>query len=161
MLTTEEQAILKDYINSDPELAAQPNNNSGNSEIADVLNAVAVPDFVYWRKNVTADETGNAWQGTDIDGMSSLNMQRLQLMLSSSTVGIFDMSRDDRRAGFENPFGTNVNNGSRVAMREAWKGLALEIEKLYATGTGTSADPAILTREGTITPDEIEQARSS
>ena len=161
MLTTAQQATLKAYILSVPALAAQPNTNVGNSVIANALNAVAVPDFYYWRKDVTANETGNAWLGTDIDGMTSINMQRLQLLLASSPSGVFDMSRSDRRAGFENPFGTNVNNGSRVAMRAVWKKLALLVEKLFATGTGSSADPAVLTREGTITPDEIEQARSS
>ena len=161
MLTTAQQATLKAYILSVPSLAAQPNTNVGNSEIANVLNALASPDFTYWRKDVTSNEIGNAWLGTDIDGMTAINMQRLQLLLASSPSGVFDMSRADRRAGFENPFGTNANNGSRVAMRAVWKKLALLVEKLFATGTGTSADPAVLTREGTITPDEIEQARSS
>lgn len=159
-LTPEQQATLKAYIASVPELAAQPNTNVGNSNIALVLNANASPDFFLWRTDVTSDEIGNAWSGNDIDGMSSLNMQRLQLLLASSS-GTFDMSRVDRRAGFENPFGSNQNNASRVAMRAVWKRLALIIEKLFATGTGSNADPAVPTWQGPISPDEIEQARSS
>ena len=160
-LTSGQMATLKAYILADSTLNAQPNTNVGNSVIAGVLNSVALPDFTLWRTNVGSNEIGNAWLVTDIDGMSALNMQRLQLLLASSPSGVFDMTRADRRAGFENPFGANVNNGSRVAMRAVWKRLALVIEKLFATGTGSSADPAIPTREGTITPDEIEQARSS
>lgn len=115
--------------------------------------------FVSWRTDVTSDQTGNAWVGTDIDGMSALNMQRLQLLLASSSIGIFDMSRDDRRAGFENPFGTNANNASRVAMRAAWKRFATRGEKLFATGTGTDTTPGKFgSFQGSVTNSDIVQA---
>ena len=106
--------------------------------------------FITWRTDVRADEIGNAWVGTDIDGMSALNMQRLQLLLASSAGGVFDMTRADRRAGFENPFGTNANNASRVAMRAAWKRAATQAERALATGTGTDATPGALTFAGAV-----------
>ena len=106
--------------------------------------------FIAWRSDVRADEIGNAWLGTDIDGMSALNMQRLQLLLASSPEGLFDMTRADRRAGFEGPFGTNANNGSRVAMRAAWKRPATQAERALATGTGTDAAPGVLTFTGSV-----------
>src|SRR5574343_80661 len=99
--------------------------------------------FVCWRTDVRAEESGNAWVGTDIDGMSALNMQRLQLLLASAPSGVFDMTRSDRRAGFENPFGTNQNNAARVAMRAEWKRPATVLEKLFAVGTGSDASPAV------------------
>lgn len=113
--------------------------------------------FIVWRVDVTADEIGNAWVGTDIDGMSALNMQRLQLLLSSSS-GLFDMSRADRRAGFENPFGTNQNNGSRVAMRAAWKRAATRFERLFTTGTGTDATPGLLVVTGPLSETDLVRA---
>ena len=116
--------------------------------------------FVCWRTNVPADDIGNAWVGTDIDGMSALNMQRLQLLLQSSRAGVFDMSRADRRAGFENPFGTNANNASRVAMRDAWKRFANRGERLFVTGTGTSASPGAFLVEGNVTNTNIVDALS-
>lgn len=114
--------------------------------------------FVCWRTDVRAEETGNAWVGTDIDAMSSLNMQRLQLLLASAPSGVFDMSRADRRAGFENPFGSNQNNASRVAMRAVWKRFATRGERLYVTGTGTDTTPGAFGPQGNITPDNISQA---
>ena len=111
-----------------------------------------------WRSNVSIDETGNAWQGTDIDGMSALNMQRLQLLISSATDGVFDMRRADRRVGFENPFGTSANNASRVAMRAVWRRTATVAEKLLSTGTGSEAAPAITTFEGDVGWETVKDA---
>jgi len=126
-----------------------------DQQAADALNATASPAFTVWRTDVTGDEIGNAWLGTDIAGMSSLNMQRLQLMLASSREGVFDMGRADRRAGFEDPFGANSNNGSRVAMRAIWKRFATVAEKLLGTGTGSDATPGNLVFEGSVSAQDV------
>jgi opacity protein-like surface antigen len=159
-LTQAQLQTLKTFINTVPAWAALPNNSDTAFFIAGELNKAAVPAFVVWRTNVTADEIGNAWVGTDIDGMAALNMQRLQLLLASSPSGVFDMSRVDRRAGFENPFGTNQNNASRVAMRAVWKRAATVAEKLYATGTGSDASPGTMTFTGVVSYPEVFEARS-
>lgn len=122
---------------------------AGNAAgLRDYLNTASA--FIAWRTNVKAAEIGDAWTGTDIGGMSSLNMQRLQMLLASSPDGVFDMTRADRRAGFENPFGTNASNASRVAMRAVWKRAATHAERLLATGAGTDASPGSLTFQGQI-----------
>ena len=141
------------------ELAAQCQPfGDGPTNIAAAYNQPASPAFIVWRTNVTANEIGNAWVGTDIDGMSALNMQRLQLLLASSPSGVFDMSRADRRAGFENPFGTNANNPSRVAMRAVWQRNVTRFERVFATGTGSTASPGALVVEGALTADVVRQA---
>lgn len=148
-LTPQQKAALKADILANPDALSLYNvGNLGG--LADLYNANASPTFIVWRNDVTAEEIGNAWVGTDIDGMSALNMQRLQLLLASSPSGVFDMGRSDRRAGFENPFGTNQNNASRVAMRAVWKRAARRIEKLFATGTGSDAAPANLIFSGSV-----------
>lgn len=159
-LTPAQLATLKTYINSVPAWAALPNDSDSAFFIAGELNKTATPDYIVWRENVTASETGEAWIGTDIDGMSSLNMQRLQLLLASAGGNTFDMRRADRRAGFENPFGTNPSNGSRVAMRAAWKRKGTVLEKVFATGAGTDATPATTVVVGDISYQEVQQARS-
>jgi hypothetical protein len=160
-LTPAQLTTLKAYILSVPALAAAPMNSDGAFFIAGELNKDATPAFIVWRPDVSAGEIGNAWAGTDIDGMSALNMQRLQLLLASSPGGSFDMSRIDRRAGFENPFGTNVNNASRVAMRAVWKRSATVFEKLFATGTGSDASPATMVLKGNVSYQDVELARSA
>lgn len=158
--TPAQAATIKAYIDSVPALAALPNDSDSAVIIAAALNAFASPDFIVWRTDVRAGEIGDAWQGNDIDGMSALNMQRLQLLLASSPQGVFDMSRADRRAGFENPFGTNQNNGSRVAMRASWKRKATVAEKLLSTGTGSDNSPAVMSYQGVVQWPDVQAARS-
>ncbi len=157
-LTPAQLITLRDYIASVPAWAALPQNSDSASFIATQLNLPASPAFVVWRSDVTANEIGNAWAGTDIDGMSALNMQRLQLLLASSAGGTFDMRRSDRRAGFENPFGTNQNNQSRVNMRAVWKRSASAFEKLYASGTGSDASPGQTVVEGFVSFQDVQDA---
>lgn len=158
VLTPEQKVTLKTNIESDPVLSLLSPSNPSALQIAKAYNSLASPVFVVWRSDVTKDEIGNAWVGTDIDGMSSLNMQRLQLLFTSiGERSTFDMRRTDRRAGFENPFGVNVNNSSRVAMRAVWKRNATRLEKLLGSGTGSDASPGITTFEGTVTYSEINQ----
>jgi hypothetical protein len=156
-LTTPQLQTLKAAIaaETDPTFVAlRTANNEGG--MADWYNAPST--FVCWRTNVTRDEIGSAWVGTDIDSMSALNMQRLQLLLASSTAGVYDMGRADRRAGFENPFGTNVNNASWVAMRASWKRFASRLERLFVTGTGTDATPGTFTVQEVISAQTISDA---
>jgi len=156
-LTAPQMTTLRNDILADPALNTLPQGNNSALTIANAYSA-DVAAWIVWRSNVTQDELGNAWNGTDIDGMSSLNMQRLQLLLASSSSGVFDMRRTDRRAGFENPFGANVNGASRVAMRANWKRTGTRLEKLFATGTGTDASPAITTVEGVVNYHDINLA---
>lgn len=155
MLTPAQQLTLKTDVEADPTLSLLTPSADNAFAIADAYAVIVDPAFIVWRSNVTASETGNAWTGTDIDGMSSLNMQRLQLLLASSPAGTFDMRRIDRREGFENPFGTNPSNASRVAMRAVWKRSANRLEKLFATGTGSDASPATTVVEGRVSYQEI------
>ena len=158
-LTAEQLQALGAYIATVPAWASLPNNSDTAFFIAAELNKPTNPGFIVWRNDVTAEEIGNAWVGTDIDGMSALNMQRLQLLLASAPSGLFDMRRVDRRAGFENPFGTNVNNTSRVNMRAVWKRAATVFERIYATGTGSDATPGTLVIVGSVGYPEVVEAR--
>jgi hypothetical protein len=135
---------------------------AGNNEqgMADWYNAPSAPAFTIWRTDVRSEEIGDAWNGTDIASMSSLNMQRLQLLLASAPLGVFDMTRADRRAGFEGPFGgTEGNPGpSRLAMRAVWKRIVTRVERLFASGIGSDATPGIAGWQGTISAQTISDA---
>lgn len=156
MLTDAQKLTLKTDILADPTFATLPHNTDGAYAIAEAYKTLSSPAFIVWRTDVPAREIGNAWSGTDVDGMSSLNMQRLQLLLASAPNGVFDMSRIDRRAGFLNPFGTSQVNPSRVAMLVAFKRTANRLEKLFASGTGSDASPATMAVEGSLAYQEIQ-----
>jgi hypothetical protein len=158
MLTTEQKATLKAFVEADQTLNQIPKTYDGAYALAEALKVAASPAFTVWRTDVPAGDIGNAWSGADIDGMSALNMQRLQLLLASSPDGTFNMSRIDRRTGFLNPFGVNANNASRVAMNVVFRRLANVLEKLFSTGTGTNDTPATLTVEGSLSYQEVHEA---
>jgi hypothetical protein len=159
MLTPDQLAALKTAILAETDPVFVPLRTANDEQgMAAFYNSPTSPAFIVWRTDVTADETGNAWVGSDIDAMSSLNMQRLQLLLASSRAGVFDMTRADRRAGFENPFGGIVSNPSRVAMRAVWKRVVNRWERLFATGTGSDAAPGVPVVQGTITAQDISDA---
>ena len=160
-LSPAQNVIVKANTLASLDMNTLPNNADGDYEIARLYNLPATGTWIVWLTDSTAADIGNAWVGTDIDGMSALNMQRLQLMLASSPSGVFDMSRADRRAGFENPFGASASNASRVAMRAAWKRQATRLEKLLSTGTGSDATPATMGFVGAVSPQEITNARNS
>jgi hypothetical protein len=85
-MTPAQLTTLKAAINTETDPAFVALRTSGaTGAMADWFNVAST--FVCWRTNVPAEATGNAWVGTDIDGMSALNMQRLQLLLSSAPSG--------------------------------------------------------------------------
>lgn len=158
-LTTEQAATFKTSLlaQTDPQVVAWRASRNDYA-IAQWYNETATPTFLAYRNDVRSEEIGNAWVGTDIDGMSALNMQRLQLLLQSAPAGIFDMTRSDRRAGFENPFGTNVSNASRVAMRLAFRRPVSRVERLFVTGTGTEAAPGLMAYIGPLAQSDVTDA---
>lgn len=112
--------------------------------------------FVVWRTNVTNDELGDAMNGTEVAGLSSLNMQRLQV-LAAYSGGSQNMARADRRAAFDAVFSGAGGATTRAAMAVLWKRSALRVEQALATGTGTTGTPGLLTFEGAVS--EVDAAR--
>lgn len=157
--TPEQAAIFKAALlaQTDPQVVAWRTARNDYA-IAQWYNEATTPTFLAYRNDVRSEEIGNAWVGTDIDGMSALNMQRLQLLLASSPAGIFNMTRADRRSGFENPFGTNVSNASRVAMRLVFRRPVSRVERLFVSGTGTEAAPGLMAFIGPLDQSDVTDA---
>ena len=93
--------------------------------------------------------------------MTSLNLQRLQNIVTISTDGI-NASLPDRRAFFDDIFSRCRRPAlTRPKLWFCWKRFATEGEKLYATGTGSDATPATMTFEGSISYQDVSTARGS
>ena len=100
----------------------------------------------------------------------SLSCQGKQFNLQNLTIGRTSapMKQANYRAALQDCL-TNLPAGASgasiaanwVGVRDAAKFLALYSEKVFATGTGTTATPADLGYEGTITADDVEAARNS
>ena len=162
-----------------------PGTGDGNAAVAGWYNLATSPAFIVWRDlpietvlntityaNMTpldAVPTDTALN-TSIWQARALSCQGKQFNLQNLTIGrsTAPMKRTNFRAAMQDCL-TNLPAGAGgstiaanwVGVRDAAKFTAANIEKLFATGTGTSGSPADLTFEGSITGDDVDQARNS
>ena len=112
--------------------------------------------WVVWRTSVSNEEIGDAMNGTEVAGLSSLGMQRLQV-LAAYSGGTQNPSRADRRAAFAAVFSGAGGQITRAALDVVWRRDATRAEKALSTGAGTQPSPATLTWEGLV--GEVEAVR--
>ena len=155
-LTPEQQATLKAYIQNDATLNAQPNNNTGNGEIANALNADASPAFYVWLTAYTPELKAQAIDNgiTQVDNLTASKRDTL-LWWASRT---HDASKAATRQAMSDLCGSQ--NTLKAVLIDGAKRKARLLEKVLSTGTGTLASPATMGYEGAITADEVEQVRS-
>ena len=161
MLTTAQLQTLKAYIAADPTLSSQPNTNVGNSIIGGSMNALASPAFTVWRTSVALEEiTSDGFTWTLVDALSAGTARIWEWMFDNGSRSI-NPSKANIRQGIADVWsGTAGKLAVQASVLGHCKRPALLIEKILATGTGSDAVPATMGYEGTVTPDEIEQARS-
>lgn len=158
-LTPEQQATLKAFVEADPVLSAYPHNTDGAYEIARLLQANASPEFIVWRTSVTKDEImQNGFDWVRVDNLS-VGKARIWDWLFDNQGNVFNPSKVNVRAGVDECWkGTAADLAVRNAVYVHCKRAANVLEKLFATGTGTTASPATMAVEGTIGYNELANA---
>lgn len=163
ILTSAQLATIKADILANEDLNIQPGPDVPDltAEIARRYNAQASPDYWVYKLSVTLKEIGDNIVATEIAGMAALNMQRLQVMAEYSTNGeaAINPSLSDRRAFFDAVFSGAGGQLTRPKLAILWRRSASRIEKLLATGIGTTGSPATMGSEGPITPEDVARAR--
>lgn len=160
-LTTAQKATLKAAILADPALNAFPNNSDGNFDLAAKLSTeLASPAFIVWRTNVPIGEVGRTFNATELAGLTSLNTQRLQNLAAWLQGGV-NPSLSSIRQFFDDVFSGAGGTNTRAALLVIWKRSATLVEKIFATGTGTTAAPATMGYEGAISASDVADARNS
>lgn len=164
---------------------AIPNSGDGNATIAGWYNQTATPDWFVWRDlpmetvlnlitfaNMTPLDAVPTTPALTVDvwRARALACQGKQFNLQNLTLGrsTAPMKQTNYRTAMQDCL-TNLPAGAAGALlaanwtgvRDAAKFLALRIEKVLSTGTGSSASPADLGYEGTITGDQVAAARNS
>jgi len=154
-----------------------------NTAIAGWYNLTATPDFVVWRDLpmetvlnlitfASMTPAGSVPTTPDLDVQvwiaRSLACQGKQFNLQNLTLGrtVAPMKRANYRAAMQDCL-TNIPAGANgaaiaanwVGVRDAAKQLATNFEKLFATGTGSTASPADLVLEGAVSRADIQEAR--
>lgn len=156
-LSTQQLAALAADILADPVLAAEPMNSDGAFAIAAAYNAEASPAFVVWRTNVPAQEimaNGFVWTAVD-----TLTVGKARIWDWMTRYGTINPSKANVRQGLADCFGAAsamVTGITPHLKRNATRG-----EKLFATGTGTTGNPATMAYEGTLSYQDVEAARNS
>ena len=188
MLTESQLQAIKSHIDNTPELAAQPLTSDGAFAIAAVLNAAASPAFTVWNPTASIDQVQDAvkwanltpadpvptsgadaiatWTARSLSCQGKqFNLQMLLTRPSGTIRGDLSLIRtalQDALSNVPSALGGGGQdagwspNGVRLALQRT----ALLVEKILATGTGTAVSPATMSYVGTLTYQDVEQARA-
>jgi hypothetical protein len=147
---------------------AVPNNSDGNLAIADWYNLTASPDFWVWRTSVekkevttqvSVDGTTFTWAGNGFISRSVGELECWNQLFNSSLT--CNPSLPNVRQAFTDIFsGTGNAAANRTHLLASGRRKATFTEKMFATGTGSTASPATMSFEGGVTASEIDAARN-
>ena len=122
-LTPAQLATLKADILLDATLAALPNTADGAFAIADAYNLV-VPAWIVWKTNVSINDVGKKFNGTELAGLTTGNQSRLQTIAAFLDGGV-NPSLLDNRQFFDDVFSGAGGTTTRDNLLALWKRSAL------------------------------------
>lgn len=151
-LTLAQRQALKAAILADGALAG-----ADAFTIKEAFNALASPQFVVWRTAVPLEEIMR--NGMDWTRVDNLSVGKARIWDWLSRLGTINASQPNIRAGIDATWvGTAADLAVRAAVYIHCKRDATRVERLFATGTGSTADPGTMTFEGAITADDVREA---
>lgn len=157
-MTPEQLATLNAHIDASSDLNAHPNTPDGNVAVAALLNATASPDFWVWRREVDPADYLAALDWTEVDNIAAAKARIWEWLTGNGTRPIHPTSANER-AGILQAFTQAAAPNTRAALIVLGRRQATRIEKLLATGTGSTASPASLGFESPVSGDEVQAAR--
>ena len=151
-LTDAQYTTLADHIraSSDPDVVAALaiRNDTEITRLYNLDSAVYV-----WKTTVTPSEYRGAMVWTQVDQMTAGNARIWEWITANMTLNL-DASDPNVRQGILDAFsGQTLTNLTAVAKR-----ISSLYESLYATGTGTEANPSLLVLEGPLTTQIVGKA---
>lgn len=161
-LTTQQLTTLKACIHAVPEWAALPNNSDTASAITTGLNATATPAWIVWRRAVPTTEIGLTVNYVAVAAMTTANLDRVKTFIALNPES-FDPSRNDIRTYMADTFSGALGGqgqATRDALEAMYRRSATSGEKCLSTGTGSTASPAVMGYEGSLTYQQVEAART-
>jgi len=157
MLTPAQLQTLKAAIAADPVLSLLPKTPDGAFDVAAALNLDASPAFYVWRTQYTPEQMRAAILNgiTQLDALTASKRDSL-LWFSQGAV---DCSKAVTQAAINDLCGSQAT--LKAAVLDGGKRPATRAEKIFATGTGTLATPAMLVFEGELSYPEVQAAWAS
>jgi len=154
MLTTEQKATLKSFVEGNATLNQIPHSYDGAFALADALTVDVSPAFIVWRTSVSAEEimsNGFVWTAVD-----ALTVGKARIWDWMTRYGTINPSKVNVRQGMADAFG--AASAMATGIMPHLKRNANLLEKLFATGTGTTASPATMVIEGSLSYQEVYEA---
>jgi hypothetical protein len=155
----QKQALAADLqATQTPEVLAWIAQNSVGL-IADWYNAPADPAYIVWKTSLQLEEiTSNGFDWVRVDNLSVGKARIWEWMFGSEDKSI-NPSKANIRAGIAEVWkGTAADLAVQASVLAHCKRPASRVEKLFATGPGTTAEPALLVFEGLIHWQDVVDA---
>lgn len=159
-LTPAQLATLKADILASPDLSSFPSTTDGAFAIALAYNQPAAPDWWVWKSSVSeaAIFADASFDWTRVDNLSVGKARIWEWMFRNNVV---NPSMANIQAGIAAVWvGTSADLAVRAAVLGQCRRLATRGEKLFSTGTGTTASPATTSLAGPITGQDVDAARN-
>jgi hypothetical protein len=159
MLTPAQAAALQTAVLADPVLSLKPHTSDGAYDIAAAFNLDAASAFVVWKTFVRQEViTQNGFDWVRVDNLS-VGKARIWEWLFANPDRSINPSKANVRAGIDECWkGTAADLAVRAAVYVHCKRNATRAEKLFATGTGTDAEPATMVFEGSLSYYDVQAA---
>lgn len=155
-LTQAQLLVLKNDILADPTLAAWAATGRMAQEIADAYNLDASPVWYVWRTSVPSDELYNAIfetnGGLQLDALTASKRDSLFKLIDRD----LNASIPAARANVDDYCGSQ--NNLKATLQAVQKRNATRAEKLFSSGTGSTASPATMGWEGQLTYQNVDAA---
>ena len=154
MLTTVQRTTLADALRADTDpdvVAALAIRN--DTELTRLYNLSST--FVVWRTNVPVAEYRDALTWTEVDGLTAGKARIWEWVTGLMTMPL-QANKLAVRQGLADCWA--ANSTTRASLLAVAKRFATKTEKLFTTGTGTTATPGDLVVEGTLTTEDVGRA---
>lgn len=149
------QTLRTDILNSaDADVIAARSTRNDN-ELARLYNLATT--FIVWKSSAATMDMAKVINYIAVAAMTTANTDRIQLFVRLNPSS-FDPGRADIRQFFTDAFSGALNGegaNTRAALDAFYRRAATRVERLFATGTGTTVSPGTLVFEGQVTVNEI------
>jgi hypothetical protein len=181
-LTAAQQTTLRAFVQNDVVLNAIPKTADGAYALADALNAAANPAWYVWQTKVPINDITDAidWAkmtpaqaipttGSDnqLLWIAKANMcQGKQFNLQNLLIGKTEIAahKANIRAAFQDCLTALPSKNDGTTQQAGWAAVQLVmsrtcsvLEKVFATGIGTQANPATMAVEGTADGQSLKE----
>jgi hypothetical protein len=165
-MTPAQLQTLKADILANADLNTNPNTSDGNFEIARLYNLTATPDFWVWKSSLAerecveqASQDGTSFSWTQYIARTEPERDAWKRLFASGTV---NPSLTNVRQGIADIFSgaQAAPTAQRAHLLATARRKATRAEKLFSTGTGSTASPAVTSLEFGVTAAEVDQARN-